>query len=288
MRLPPPLIQNQKLISQAIEEALAFLDPETSRSYLLFLKSNLSESAPDKNFPGWYFFYHFFLAGFLQGVIRYNRETLYSFGATLYDWETIGNEAPHDPWLHRNQERFITVSIEEQIVGSKLSITGVIPTQVEAIGRNILHKNILPFTINYFVHRKNAANNRIDCFSVLKHEIARTIEHTRKQGESLAMTHFHFSELHNIFEYVGYHRTEEIIQEIISTIHKYLKTDDPIFALTPTSYLALSPGANHEILAERFRGVFFTIKQIIFDYEINTVIIDREKSFEEIWQELRL
>jgi len=77
-------------------------------------------------------------------------------------------------------------------------------------------------------------------------------------------------------KYMGEQFISNIIQEIISTIQKYLKKSDMLFNLNRRLFITYLPDCSIEIVQQRFENVIFKIEPIVLKYDLVLFPIDHK------------
>ncbi|TGL90650.1 hypothetical protein EHQ68_04275 [Leptospira congkakensis] len=87
---------------------------------------------------------------------------------------------------------------------------------------------------------------------------------------------FHLQDLSPFFKPMGVVKSQEILREVTTTLHKETRENEFNFQLNPRSYFLFCPGETLDGANNRFGSLYFPSKHLILDYKLKIFPIDRE------------
>lgn len=87
---------------------------------------------------------------------------------------------------------------------------------------------------------------------------------------------FHLQDLSPFFKPMGVIKSQEILREVTTTLHKETKENEFNFQLNPRSYFLFCPGESLDGANNRFGSLYFPSKHLILDYKLKIFPIDSE------------
>lgn len=282
----PLVLRTQAEIEGALGRALAALPASIVEDYRESAEEARSSVTRFRSFSRWILVNLFLSAGALQASIRWNGAQVFAFGVEILPWESSEWSLFGTPF----QENLSLVQASGESHGRVLNVWAVVPRETLVSSRAVLENDLLRYARNTYFHVPAMQERRlIDLTEPLLADLSAAIQGGLAGGKTVTVTHFRFQDMTHYFEMSGEHVAREILHSIQETIRQNLKKSDLLFALTPESYLVISPGAQSDVLHERFRTIYFQTHGLVLDYTIRVVSVDRQPvRLNKIWKELGL
>ncbi|WP_167483043.1 hypothetical protein [Leptospira noumeaensis] len=96
------------------------------------------------------------------------------------------------------------------------------------------------------------------------------------QTKSGVIAFFHLQDLSPFFKPMGVVKSQEILREVTTTLHKETRENEFNFQLNPRSYFLFCPGETLDGANQRFGSLYFPSKHLILDYKLKIFPIDRD------------
>ncbi len=282
-----PLVQRtQSEIEKALGRALAVLPAAIVQDYRESADEARSSVDRFRSFSRWILVNLFLASGALQASIRWNGAQVFAFGVEILPWESTDWSLYGTPF----QETLSLVQTTGESHGRTLNVWAVVPREAVVAAKAVMENDLLRYARNTYFHVPAMQERRlIDLTEPLLADLHAAIHGGIAGGKTVTITHFRFQDMTHYFEMSGEHVAREILHSIQDTIRHNLKKSDLMFALTPESYLVISPGAQMDVLHERFRTIYFQTHGLVLDYTLRVVSIDRQPvRLNKIWKDLGL
>ena len=282
-----PLLSSTRMdIVSHVTQAFRYMPEETYREYHSFLTTHL-ENSQSPSFIRWILFNYFHISGFLQARVEFKGVPAFTFGVPVTPWSAIGGESEIlDRIPEESRPRFIEVRSSSHNI--ELKISGIVPALLEEFCREILAKEILPLAQNYYFAIPGVHDRRHDnLFDQVVSLATQIIDANLQIGLPVSFTHFNFQNLESYFDFVGQHRSLDIIQKIEDMIRENLIPQEMLITMAPHSYLVITPGEKSDLIRKRFRDIFFHIESLVLDFSLYHTTVDQRPYFlDEVWREL--
>lgn len=282
----PLVLRTHDEIEAALGRALAALPSSIVDDYRESTEEARSSVARFRSFSRWILVNLFLSSGALQASIRWNGAQVFAFGVEILPWESADWTLYGTPF----QETLSLVQSGGESHGRTLNVWAVVPREALTSAKAVIENDLLRYARNTYFHVPAMQERRlIDLTEPLLADLNAAIQGGLAGGKTVTVTHFRFQDMAHYFEMSGEHVAREILHSIQATIRHNLKKSDVLFALTPESYLVISPGAQGDVLHERFRTIYFQTHGLVLDYALRVVSIDRQPvRLNRIWKELGL
>lgn len=173
---------------------------------------------------------------------------------------------------------------------NSLEIYAIYPLKSEKLIAEIFSKEFFPLV------RKIILNDVLFLETNFYDYIENTIQYIERisrpyleKNIPVTLTHFKFNFLENYLSFLGNAGTYDFILEIDKSIRSKLKKRDILIILSFNSFLVISIGARKEVIFERFKDVYFEIKNLVLDYQLYIEnLLTPEDSFKEIFHKLKI
>lgn len=288
--ISPGLIEKSDLVGSVMEQFLQNLPERLQREYRSSIRDGEAKTSLNRSGVRWILQNYFMFAGFLQGLIRLNRRPLFAFGGELLTWNDMRQaDFASDISQAVQGELYRPESISRR--GTMyLEITGVVPEPIRDIADNALADEIVPFAESYFFFLPTARDiRRVDILSEAENRCHEILNDFLREGISVVLTHFRFQDMRVYFEMSGEFRSLEFMNIIDSQIRGRMGPDDIIVHLSPLSSLIFSPNVSLEEARARFESLFFQIKSLIIDYDLEFAMADSLPiRLGDLWRELKM
>lgn len=96
------------------------------------------------------------------------------------------------------------------------------------------------------------------------------------ETKSGVIAFFHLQDLSPFFKPMGVIKSQEILREVTTTLHKETRENEFNFQLNPRSYFVFCPGETLDGANHRFGSLYFPSKHLILDYKLKIFPIDAE------------
>ncbi|PJZ45786.1 hypothetical protein [Leptospira brenneri] len=93
--------------------------------------------------------------------------------------------------------------------------------------------------------------------------------------QSGVIAFFHLQDLSPFFKPMGVVKSQEILREVTTTLHKETRENEFNFQLNPRSYFLFCPGETLDGANNRFGSLYFPSKHLILDYKLKIFPIDK-------------
>lgn len=277
-------------IRSAMKETLSELPEKTALEYINSIYEYQESEFIANSVQKWLLFNYLTFSGFLQVIVYYASQPVYIRGAGILPWD-ITAERNFSSILNDSQKAILK-RVHRRIGDAEpyLEIEGVVPASIAPITWAILEKEILPLLQNHYFHLPGFSDERkINLRQSTEKQCLKVIDEGLGRGKPVTLTHFKFQDMLIYFEMSGRHRTSEIINEMADIIRRNLKKNDYLIQLTPVSFLMISPGAREIQIQNRFNNIYFQVRGLILDYDLNLLTITEYPiEFAKIWETLKV
>lgn len=288
------LARDQEVIHKSLARACALLPPRIFAEYTASLRKMREQPELLASSIRWFLHHYFLYSGFLQAIVAYDDQPVFTFGARILPWETGSAAREFPPELYQEQDGISAASAfshlqrTEERGPRKLVLEGVVPSDIEPIAGSVLDIEVLPLARNFYFYDPGIQENRvIDYLSTVERICDEECRETVQHVEVFSLSHFRFQDMSIYFEMSGEKGGSELMDAISAVIRQNLKSSDILFQLSPFSYLALSPGADRAQIFERYQNVYFGYKSLYMDYDLEVVTLSEHPGdWNTVWEEL--
>lgn len=121
----------------------------------------------------------------------------------------------------------------------------------------------------------------------IRKKIQSSFSGERKEG---VIVYFHLQDLTPFFKPLGVMKSQEILREVMGTLHSITKAEEFSFQINLRSYFIFCPGETVTGATQRFESLYFPSRHLILDYKLKIFpvtksLVEDELEFSEIFLE---
>ncbi len=288
------LARDQEIIQKSLARACALLPDRVFEEYSAFLKKIQNHPELLTSSIRWFLHHYFLFAGFVQAIVSFNEQPVFTFGAKILPWNAADPREFPPELLGQAKHGIPAASALSRLERGEergprhLLVEGVVPAEIEPIAGSVLDIEIMPMARSYYFFDPGIQENRhLNFLKQVEDECNRQCRVAVSSASVFSISYFRFQDMSLYFEMSGEKAGIELMEAIQQVIHQNLKRTDTLFQLSPFSYLALSPGADRAQIFERYQNVYFGYKSLYMDYDLNVVTLnDLPEDWSTVWAEL--
>ena len=290
------LARDQEIIHKSLARACGLLPERVFAEYSASARKMVDQPELLNSSIRWFLYHYFLFSGFIQGIVAYDDQPVFTFGAQLLPWD-INQDREFPPDFFQAPAHGIPAASAltrifrtEQRGHRRLSVEGVAPNDIEPIVSSMLDLEMMPIARNYYFNDPGIQDHRVvDYLSQVEEQCDVLCARTVETANVFSVSHFRFQDMSIYFEMSGEKGGGELMQAIHQVIRQNLKRSDVLFQLSPFSFLALSPGADRSQIFERLQNVYFGYKSLYMDYQLRVVTLNEHPDdWSEIWSDLKV